>query len=337
MNPTRKNLARTLIAVGALMQFAACEGAGDVTTPTPVAGDSDTSNFNVVLEDCELTAGDLADAVGADSVYEEIVQGDARLITANGVANHDVDAFPNDGNPNSIVEQSYTYQVPVSPSGAGEVLTGVFGIATSGVVLDPGTAERYDGGGDWNYEALRYGGAPGYFDTDSTFHPDSLGLDCNFAHVQPDGSYHYHGVPTGLVPESPELAFVGWAADGYPIFGRWGHEDANDPSSPLVEMRASYELRDGERTSGPGGAYDGTFTQDWEYQAGLGDLDECNGRVGVVTIDGEQVETYHYYLTYTFPYIPRCFQAAPDPSFDRGAPGGGTDTGAPGMGPPPGM
>jgi hypothetical protein len=36
-------------------------------------------------------------------------------------------------------------------------------------------------------------------------------------------------------------------------------------------------------SAGPGGNYDGTFVQDWEYAAGTGDLDECNGRTGAVT------------------------------------------------------
>ncbi len=30
------------------------------------------------------------------------------------------------------------------------------------------------------------------------------------------------------------------------------------------------------------GDYDGTFTIDTEYVAGLGDLDECGGRFGVI-------------------------------------------------------
>jgi hypothetical protein len=64
--------------------------------------------------------------------------------------------------------------------------------------------------------------------------------------------------------------------------------------------------------------------QDWEYVEGLGDLDACNGRTGVVPIDGVEVTSYHYVLTNTYPYIPRCFHAAPDASFAAGTGGGGT-------------
>jgi len=55
-----------------------------------------------------------------------------------------------------------------------------------------------------------------------------LGIDQNSAHVQPNGAYHYHGVPTGLVallgPQRPVL--IGWAADGFQIYV----QDAMRPS-----------------------------------------------------------------------------------------------------------
>ncbi len=100
-------------------------------------------------------------------------------------------------------------------------------------------------------------------------------------------------------------------------------------------MVASYRLKTGARPAGgPPGTYDGTFGADWEYVAGSGDLDACNGHEGTVLIDGAPVRTYHYVLTNTFPYIPRCTTAAPSASFtDRGGPpaGGGGTTGAGGM------
>jgi hypothetical protein len=266
-----------------------------------------------------------------------------RRIRANGVPNHDVGPFPNAGNPTAISAQSYTYAVPVTPSGAGANAR-VFGITTAGVVLDPGTAERWNDSMSWSYEALRYATAPAFFSgagaTDTVRHPTALGLDCNFAHVQPTGAYHYHGIPSGLMPATPALTFVGWAGDGYPIYGRWDYANPADTTSALREMRASYRLRSGTRpsgTAGPGGTYDGTFVQDWEYAAGTGDLDECNGRTGAVMLQGRTVTTYHYVLTNTFPYIPRCFHATPDPSFAAGMmmpPGdGGVPMGDAGMPP----
>ena len=48
----------------------------------------------------------------------------------------------------------------------------------------------------------------------------------------------------------------------------------------------------------------GTFTQDWEYVEGFGDLDECNGRVGVTPEFPNGI--YHYYATDTYPFMTRC-------------------------------
>ena len=48
----------------------------------------------------------------------------------------------------------------------------------------------------------------------------------------------------------------------------------------------------------------GTFAQDWEYVAGSGDLDECNGRVGVTPEFPQGI--YHYYATDTYPFFQRC-------------------------------
>ena len=209
--------------------------------------------------------------------------------------------------------------MPLTPSGAGEALQVVFGIATSGVVFEPQTAEYYSDT-DWLYEALRYDTSGNYSGSDTNNHPLGLGLDCNFAHVQPAGKYHYHGAPTAMLPDTPAMTFLGWAGDGYPIFGIWGPTDPNDVSTSMIELAPSYQIIGGGAQARPGGAppgnYDGTFINDWEYSEGLGDLDECNGRYGEVVIGGSEFMTYHYYVSYAFPYIPRCFTATPDPSFD---------------------
>ncbi len=289
-------------------------GAGDETGP------------NVELIECNVTAAQLAMEAGAAHRFQAVVNGANRDITANGIVNHSIGEFPNPGNPNTISPQNYDYSVPVVPAGVGGVST-VFGIALSGSVFDPGTAETWNDDPTWRYEALRYGTAPPYFSanggTDDTRHPTSLGLDCNNAHVQPTGAYHYHGIPTGMLPAQPALTQVGWAGDGYPIFAVWGYADPNDSNSGLVELQGSWQLKSGVRPggdAGPGGAYDGTFGNDWEYVEGSGDLDECNGREGVVFVGGQRQVTYHYMITGTFPYIPRCFHAAASADFQ---PGGG--------------
>ena len=105
--------------------------------------------------------------------------------------------------------------------------------------------------------------------------------------MQPDGVYHYHGMAEGLITRlggsSARMTLIGWAADGFPVYARYGYTVANDATSPLKVMTGSYRLvttvsatRPTSTTYAPG-----TFLQDWQYVAGSGDLDECNGRSGV--------------------------------------------------------
>lgn len=216
--------------------------------------------------------------------------GTYRYIESNGIPNHETGDFPNSGNPNTISKQSHSYRVTLNPSYlANSIPVPVPGVALNGLPFEPGTAER---NGDYNIEAFQ-----------DEF---NLGLDENNAHVQPTGSYHYHGIPTGLVDSlkgNEDLVQVGWAADGFPMV-----------VSQSNAYASSYELKSGTRPD-IGGTYNGTYTQDFEYIENSGDLDDCNG----ITIDGE----YMYVLTNEFPYISRCLHGEPDDSFSRG--GGGNN------------
>ncbi len=241
------------------------------------------------------------------------VEGDRRVITANGLPDHATGRFPNADNPNRITAQRYLFTIPAKPVAAAAATPLVrqpFGIAVNGVLFDPGTAEMWhnDRASGWHYDAL--GGA------------FSLGLDDNNAHVQPNGAYHYHGVPVALLRRlsggKQQMTLVGWAADGFPIYAVWGHRLAGDAASQAVKLRSSYRLKPGTRPTTndqPGGGYDGIFVEDFEYVAGSGDLDECGGRTGVTPeFPGG---TYHYVLTEGFPFVPRFFRGKPDASFAR--------------------
>lgn len=252
------------------------------------------------------------------------VEGGYRVIRANGIPDHAPGQFPNRGNPNRIAAQRYEFRVPAEPKIAARTTPlqmQPFGVAVNGVVFDPGAAEWWRGDWNWQYEPMS--GAI------------NLGVDQNNAHVQPTGAYHYHAIPTGLLNlltgGRPKLVLVGWAADGFPIYGPWGYSDPKDARSKLNKLRSSYRVKQGMRPDGPGGKYDGSFVADYEYAKGAGDLDECNGRTGVTPeFPGG---TYHYVLTEEFPYIPRMYRGTPDPSFRTHGPGGGRGPGGPG-GPP---
>lgn len=277
-------------------------------------------------------------------IFEE---GDKRIVEANGLPDHKTGKFPNRNNPNEISEQKYRFEMPLEPEQSNEKVPAMgpqlFGVAVNGVVFDPGTAETWNNDRRWTYEALTG--------------PMNLGLDKSHAHVQPNGAYHYHSMPDGLLKElgakekieANEMVLVGWAADGFPIYAKFGHITAADSSSKLKELKSSYQLKDEKRPSkpdGPGGTTDGSFASDYEYVAGAGDLDEYNGREGITEEfpDG----TYYYVLTDDFPYIPRLLRGVSDPSFLRemggqgGPPNGGPEGkdgppsgGGRGDGPPP--
>lgn len=268
------------------------------------------------------------------------VSGSYRYIKTNCIPDHATGTFPNAGNPNSIKAQDVTFKMPVKPKALnqkGQRFPGIFGVAVNGVPLDPNTGETWDGNPmskSWRYEAL-------------TGHIN-LGCDQNNAHVQPDGTYHYHGIPTALLERltegKPKMVLMGFAADGFPFYGPYGYIDPKSPKKGLKKITTGYRLKSGTRPDGPGGKYDGTFLQDFEWVQGKGDLDDCNGRFGVTPEFPEG--TYHYYLTYDYPFIPRLFKGTPDDSFKHrslppsrpggGAPGaGGFPPGGPGAFPPP--
>ncbi|MEQ1859724.1 MAG: YHYH protein [Chthoniobacteraceae bacterium] len=251
-----------------------------------------------------------------------------RTIRSNGLPDHTPGEFPRRGNPNRISEQDYTFRVPLKPREAEKPVAAsfsFFAVALNGVPFEPGTAEFWEGDRAWNYEAKT-----GFTD---------LGLDEHNAHVQPNGAYHYHGLPTGLIErlggDGKKMLLIGYAADGFPLYTPQGHADAKDAASPLRRMRPSFQLKKGTRPDGPGGAYDGKFTADFEYVAGSGDLDDCNGRFGVTPEFPEGI--YHYYITGEFPFIGRQWHGVPDESFQkRRGPGPPFDGfGPPGRRPPP--
>ena len=236
----------------------------------------------------------------------------------NGIAPHATGTFPNGGNPNTIQTVFQTWNVPKVPEqtdSATEMAT--FGITLDGIKLERDTAESFQNEGVWRYEAITPGLAQRQTDG-ARF--QWLGTDCNNAHVQPTGVYHYHGLPEGLINRlgegvdgATDMIAGGFAADGFPFYLRYGYQDSNDPQSGLVAMRGSWMLRSGTRPSGPGGPYDGTFREDWEYVEGSGDLDLCNGRFGVTPEYPAGI--YHYYITDDYPYIPRCVFGTPDGTF----------------------
>lgn len=239
-------------------------------------------------------------------------------ITTNSIPNHNFnDSSANFHDP--VKENAATYHVTRTPAVATKT-TALSqrvnnGVMLNGVVLDILSAGCYKPDGrrtdaDGNVQIGCKSNDAWLLDPLST--TTSFGADEHNAHTQPNGLYHYHGNPNAMFDDNPGPAgspVVGFAADGFPIYGSY----FLDPISGSVRKAVSgYALKPGTRGSksdtNPGGSYDGTYVDDWQF-TDAGDLDECNG----MRVDGQ----YGYYVTDTYPWVMKCFSGTPDASFGK--------------------
>ncbi|MCF6436631.1 YHYH protein [Pseudoalteromonas sp. MMG022] len=251
--------------------------------------------------------------------------GNECTFSVNEIPNHDF----NDAQAQfatNVSEQSASYSVPVAPvlsSSTTAVEIGVSnGIFLNGVSVDIMAAACYGVGSEpLGREKIGCGANqsdhPWRYDPMSPL--NSFGTDSHNAHPQPNGRYHYHGNPKAMFNQDCQVVspVIGFAADGFPIYGPCIEIDG-----AIRQARASYALKNngGKRQdiSGyqtpQGGVgeiasdnYDGQFRSDWEYVAGSGDLDECNGM--------EKNGQYGYYITDSFPWVVGCYRAQVNDSF----------------------
>ena len=254
-------------------------------------------------------------SVNATSKAKWSCAGTQRRLSANGLPDHAVGTFPNPDNPKTIRAQDIAASFTLAPVKTDSATQlggpgGVIGFVLNGIKIDAGTnggcndsGSACDPGrpsGRWRMEALGVT-------------PFRFGTEDNNAHVQPNGEYHYHGMPEGFVAlqkKGQAMTLIGWAADGFPIYARWGYTEAYDPHSGTRAMQGSYSIKTQPDASRPPvSTYPmGTFMQDHEYVEGLGDLDECNGRTGVTPEFPQGI--YHYFATDSYPYFQRCVKGS---------------------------
>jgi len=144
-------------------------------------------------------------------------------------------------------------------------------------------------------------------------------MDECLGHPNDHHEYHTHTTPACLYNESDSTAhapLLGYAFDGYPIYGAYGYISATSPGL-VKRMKSSYRVRNmATRDTLPNGTvlapvyYGprldsiplGAYVQDFEYVPGLGDLDEHNGRT-CVTPEYPQ-GTYAYFATLDSNLVP---------------------------------
>ena len=222
-----------------------------------------------------------------------------------------------------------TYTYYDQRNGRLETPLGAIGIAANGVVLfnpSAGNGGNPPLGFSWN---AHYDNSPVNFGGDECGgHPEQTGqyhyhdghfLDCWRENGAMGGYNDYYGSSqyNGDILRHPDghSKIIGFAFDGFPVYGPFGYDDAWDNLSGTRPITSSYEVRDIEAPGRPeyGNTNQnppaGSLMEDWQYVEGLGDLDVHNGRFCITP--EYQNGTYAYFLTVdpddvdhpTFPYM----------------------------------
>lgn len=192
---------------------------------------------------------------------------------------------------------------------------GAIGIAANGVVFfnpSAGNGGNPPVGFNWN---AHFEGSPVDFGDDSCGgHPEQTGqyhyhdthfLDCWKANAAMANYNDYYGGSQfngdNLRHPDGHSKLVGFAFDGFPIYGPYGYEDPWEATQNTRPMLSQYRTRnievDGRPDYGntPQNPPAGSLMQDWEYIEGLGDLDYHNGRFCVTPEFPNG--TYAYFLS----------------------------------------
>lgn len=190
----------------------------------------------------------------------------------------------------------------------------------------------------------------------NAYYGEAQTFDKCLGHQPGNGQYHHHAHPVCLRAQLEDnlvtvntgrtgtayrekaapwthSPILGWALDGYPIYGPYGFSDPSNANSTLKRMKSSFRLRTlTQRTSLPEWALAhhanltqttlaanqygpdvsdtfplGRYVEDFDFVPGLGDLDQYNGRTCVTPEFPNG--TYAYFVTLddngtpAFPYI----------------------------------
>lgn len=256
--PLGDNLLSTAPKVGYLWPCITGAGGGGAFAQGPW--------FNADGTTYDLTAKVSVDgAVAWSNQYTSFVSGSSRVFSTNDLPNHTTgiypiassdDAYLYDRNPNSISTQQIQFSLTANPSVAAQAscAPGAVGILLTGAVL---------------FNAVDAG------DRDAVAHEVQ---DSCQGHPQQSGVYHYHSVSTcsnDSTASNQHSALIGYAVDG---FGIYGHRGENG-----VEVSSA-------------------------------DLDECHGHSHTITWDGVDQVMYHYHATWDFPYTVGCMRGSVDPA-----------------------
>lgn len=236
------------------------------------------------------------------------------FVEAAGVPSYNVGPFRNN---TYAADIDATFKIPRNPvedtSGNHEIAagTGPIGVLVNGVVIFSfSDAQSYNNQGIWNQDANVFE-LQGF--DNSLGHPVAIGAG------QPNelrpGRYHHHQNPIALRAQlgddgSAHSPILGFAFDGFPIYGPYAFADANNSNSNVELIKSSYAVRNiTDRTTLADGTVLpqalwgptladielGAYQEDFFFDSAHGDLDEHNGRFGVTP--EYPAGTYAYFVT----------------------------------------
>lgn len=195
-----------------------------------------------------------------DNVFRSSTSGSIRTLSGNGLPSHTTGEFPvdeddpayqYDRNPNSISSQTLRVDLPRNPrrNSSPSCVGGQIGVMRSGVPL----FSAFDAMG-----------------RDAAAHEVQ---DSCEGHPERTGRYHYHSLSScirdGRSSKRSHSSLIGWALDGFGIYGQYG--------------------RRGKQLS-------------------TSQLDACHGHTHKVRWNGRRVKRFHYHATLDFPYFVGCYR-----------------------------
>jgi len=154
-------------------------------------------------------------------------------VSTDSVPSYNIGPWTN--NPNDPSAQDKTYKFPRNPvqkSGTKtKVGLGTVGLWSNGVsMFNADDGMSYNNQGVWNRNAY-------YWEGES--------FDSCKGHADQSGTYHNHIDPSCMYTKSSSThsPIIGFAFDGFPIYGPYGYTDPNDATSAIKRITTSYSLR----------------------------------------------------------------------------------------------
>jgi cysteine-rich repeat protein len=210
-------------------------------------------------------------------------------VTSNGITPYTFVAIT----PNALTAKTQTHSFTRYPTlnaaGTYQASMGVTGVTVNGLSMYAAIEAGPQNYGDPIYNGI-VDGCSGHT-SPQEYHYHALQMKCLVASALSTATPWLNADPT-TAPSS----LVGWAADGFPIYGPVACKDAECTTTETV-------LSGYAKTGDPATHSFKSYT--WSAHSGDARyLDECNGRV-------EPNGAYHYHATPAFPYVPACFKGVP--------------------------